>query len=221
MLCLIGHYIQLNDITVIHRGGRDVIGLIVILMLIMTIASLAFGRQARNLFKIFLYLTTSTILSIATVAMFKQVTTLPCPWDVVAFGGPHINQAFASNLPVGHCFPSGHASGGFALFSFYFAAKIARHQGIFDLRPKNIKYFLIPGLVTGGIFGIAQQLRGAHFLSHDIASAAICWLICGLLWSIFHPKPNNIITSQYLPFKLWKWPEKNREIRINSNKLYD
>ena len=26
------------------------------------------------------------------------------------------------------------------------------------------------------LFGFSQQLRGAHFLSHDVWSAAICWL---------------------------------------------
>jgi membrane-associated PAP2 superfamily phosphatase len=27
------------------------------------------------------------------------------------------------------------------------------------------------------VFGIGQQLRGAHFLSHDVATALICWLL--------------------------------------------
>ena len=33
------------------------------------------------------------------------------------------------------------------------------------------------GLAAGAVFGLAQQLRGAHFLSHDIASLAVCWAV--------------------------------------------
>ena len=44
-------------------------------------------------------------------------------------------------------------------------------QSLADLR----SLLLIPGLVIGISFGLAQQLRGAHFLSHDVWSAAICW----------------------------------------------
>lgn len=31
--------------------------------------------------------------------------------------------------------------------------------------------------MLGLTFGITQQLRGAHFLSHDLWSAALCWAI--------------------------------------------
>jgi membrane-associated PAP2 superfamily phosphatase len=30
-------------------------------------------------------------------------------------------------------------------------------------------------LSVGLIFGISQQLRGAHFISHDLWTLAICW----------------------------------------------
>ena len=33
------------------------------------------------------------------------------------------------------------------------------------------------GLLAGTVFGLAQQLRGAHFLSHDVASLAVCWSV--------------------------------------------
>ena len=33
------------------------------------------------------------------------------------------------------------------------------------------------GLLAGTVFGLAQQLRGAHFLSHDVASMAVCWSV--------------------------------------------
>jgi membrane-associated PAP2 superfamily phosphatase len=36
-------------------------------------------------------------------------------------------------------------------------------------------------LGLGVIFGLAQQARGAHFLSHDLVSLGICWL-CAAFW---------------------------------------
>jgi membrane-associated PAP2 superfamily phosphatase len=40
-------------------------------------------------------------------------------------------------------------------------------------------------LVLGTAFSVAQQSRGAHFVSHDLVSALIAWLIClGLHWKL-------------------------------------
>ena len=36
-------------------------------------------------------------------------------------------------------------------------------------------------LAAGAAFGIAQQLRGAHFLSHDLGALALCVLVAGAL----------------------------------------
>jgi len=37
---------------------------------------------------------------------------------------------------------------------------------------------LVSTVLIGALFSLAQQARGAHFLSHDIVSALIAWLIC-------------------------------------------
>jgi membrane-associated PAP2 superfamily phosphatase len=40
--------------------------------------------------------------------------------------------------------------------------------------------------LLGAVFSVAQQSRGAHFLSHDLVSAMIAWLIClALYWRLF------------------------------------
>jgi len=77
----------------------------------------------------------------------------------------------------GHCFPSGHASGGFALLALYFAA--------YPHVTKNAWRFLLPGILLGTSFGLAQQLRGAHFLSHDVWTAFLCWFMSLLIFSLF------------------------------------
>ena len=43
------------------------------------------------------------------------------------------------------------------------------------------------GLGLGLLFGIGQQLRGAHFLSHDLWSLAICWTVSLVIFRLFWP----------------------------------
>jgi len=79
---------------------------------------------------------------------------------------------------AGHCFPSGHASGGFALLALYFAAYLyARRPAL----------FLLPGLLVGTVFALGQQARGAHFLSHDLWSLSFCWFGALGLFLLFRP----------------------------------
>lgn len=64
-------------------------------------------------------------------------------------------------------FPAAHASGGYSLMAFYF---------IFYKRNKLRAYLgLALGLAVGTLFAFGQQVRGVHFASHNIWSAAICW----------------------------------------------
>jgi membrane-associated PAP2 superfamily phosphatase len=111
----------------------------------------------------------ASVLTIITVFFLKRWTTLPCPWDAQAFGGDRsplaLWQMFSSGLPKGKCFPAGHSSGGYGLISVYFG-----YTFIYGVR--NFKT-LIPGLLIGITFGITQQMRGAHFLSHDLATIFI------------------------------------------------
>jgi len=41
---------------------------------------------------------------------------------------------------------------------------------------------LVFGLLLGVVFGMAQELRGAHFLSHDLWSLAVAWTCASLLY---------------------------------------
>jgi membrane-associated PAP2 superfamily phosphatase len=40
---------------------------------------------------------------------------------------------------------------------------------------------LLAALGTGGLLGISQQLRGAHFMSHTLWTAWICWTTAWVL----------------------------------------
>ena len=162
----------------IHDKGRTLVGTLFILTLTMLIASTRIASIAPYR-KILLYIIVATLLSTLVVSTLKHLTTIPCPYHLRSFGGDqqwvNIWQLFSPELPAGKCYPAGHASGGYAWLALAFLA------------PKGSRTFfllLMPGTILGLIFGIAQQFRGAHFLSHDLATIACCWFIAGTTYHL-------------------------------------
>lgn len=119
-----------------------------------------------------IYLLLSVALSTSLISLIKSTSAVACPWDLTRYGGQQpwlgLIQAWQTHGPVGGCFPAGHASAGYAWLALYFLA--AAHA------PQWRWPALLLGLGLGACFGLAQQLRGAHFASHDLASLALCWL---------------------------------------------
>jgi membrane-associated PAP2 superfamily phosphatase len=110
-------------------------------------------------------------LSTGIVGILKTVTNVDCPWDLIGFGGhnPYFTL-FADRpdaLPRAKCFPGAHASSGFALVCFYFVLR--------DRSARLARLALAGAILVGVAFSIGQEARGAHFLSHDLTSAAIVW----------------------------------------------
>ena len=120
----------------------------------------------------------ATALSTFVVGTLKLWTNMDCPWDLVRYGGtlPYFDlfAPRAAGLAPGRCFPAGHASAGYAWVALYFF--------FLATRPALRWWGLAAGLAVGLVFGIAQQLRGAHFLSHDITTLAICWTVSLVLY---------------------------------------
>ncbi len=114
------------------------------------------------------YLMVSWLSTLIIISVLKRVTTLPCPWNLTQFGGTvdyvPIYNLFSSALTVGECFPSAHASGGYGFIGLGFIALMFG-------QPMR-KGFLIPILI-GLLYGGAQIVRGAHFVSHDLFTIAI------------------------------------------------
>lgn len=130
-----------------------------------------------------LYLVLAVALGTGGVSLLKSVTNMDCPWDLARYGGAReYIGLFASrphDMPRGICFPAGHSSAGYAWISLYFFALM--------VRPAWRWRGLAVGLVAGGVFGLSQQLRGAHFLSHDLWTLATCWLVSLLLYLAVQP----------------------------------
>lgn len=125
------------------------------------------------------YLLLSVIIATLIVSLLKRLTGMDCPWDIIAYGGPrpYIGLfSFRHGMAASGCFPAGHASAGYAWVALYFAAV--------SCKPRWRWQGLAIGLFFGAVFGISQQVRGAHFLSHDLWALAVCWYTALVLYAI-------------------------------------
>ncbi|MDB5881104.1 MAG: (acid phosphatase) superfamily protein-like protein [Ramlibacter sp.] len=119
----------------------------------------------------------TTLLALAAIATFKQLSHTSCPWDLAEFGGhaswvSHWSLGMRDGGP-GRCFPAGHASAGFAFVSGYFALR--------GVSIAQARAWLAGALLVGFVLGAAQQLRGAHFMSHTLWTGWLCWTIAWLV----------------------------------------
>jgi len=140
-------------------------------------ACACFLRRWRPWRRRLLYTLLAMTLCFALVTAGKALLPVPCPWDLARYGGylpPGGWLQWQSGVAASKgCLPSGHATGGYALFAWYFAAR--------DARCPHAAAVLTLALLAGVALGLVQQLRGAHFLSHDIAAAVVCWSVCASL----------------------------------------
>jgi membrane-associated PAP2 superfamily phosphatase len=157
---------------VVHTGGRWLVRAVVLLAAVQWAASFL-GGSLRGLRRPAGYLAVAVLSTVAVVGLLKTLTNVDCPWDLQTFGGrfPYVQlfDARPAELREAQCFPAAHASSGYALMALYFLAyERSRRLAIIGLAA---------GLSLGLAFGIAQQARGAHFVSHDLWSAFLAWII--------------------------------------------
>ena len=124
--------------------------------------------------RLLLFLSLSLTLAPLAVVLLKMVSARHCPWNLVEYGGfaPHLTlfDAVPAGLSAGHCFPAGHASAGFCLMAFYFAARAFR-------KPRLARIALLGGIAAGLALGLGRIAQGAHFFSHVLWSGLVCWLV--------------------------------------------
>jgi membrane-associated PAP2 superfamily phosphatase len=166
---------------VIHHDGRELIAGLGLVLAILLVVSYRLPRL-RDWRRPIAYLLTCMVVLPALIACFKHFSSAPCPWDLLRYEGKlpyhHSLSYFFGTTGTGHCFPAGHASGGFALLALYFAAFLhARYPVI----------YLLPGLLVGFTFAFGQEARGAHFISHDLWTLSLCWFGALGLYILFQP----------------------------------
>lgn len=119
-------------------------------------------------------LTAAALIPIV-VGKLKSTSGVFCPSELVRYGGaaPHLRPYSTEicELPErGHCWPAGHASGGFALLSL-----LAIAEG-----PSRRRLVAAVAVLLGSGMGVYQMLKGAHFLSHTLVTVGVALLIAGL-----------------------------------------
>jgi membrane-associated PAP2 superfamily phosphatase len=157
---------------ILHTDGRIAI-LLVIAGLLVTLGASGFHRRLHTARGTAIYLLATIALAWGLVGALKQVTNVPCPWSLQGFGGERPHVGLFDPRPAGYspaaCFPGAHSASGFSLFAFYFAFR--------DRRRRRARTLLAIAILVGTAFAFGQEARGAHFLSHDLASAFIAWFV--------------------------------------------
>ncbi|MDC1528298.1 phosphatase PAP2 family protein [Gammaproteobacteria bacterium] len=177
--------------AVIHEGGRKLVLLVLVLVLLLIAATYCLSGL-KSYRRGFLYIIVSAITSGVLVNLLKTVSGIDCPWDLQDYGGDRIYQGwsalFTLNESGGNCFPAGHASAAYAWFGVYF----------FTLHhfPQWRRVAITTVILFGLVFGISQQLRGAHFLSHDLTTAWICWMTAVLMAPFFLASNTHCISDR-------------------------
>lgn len=155
---------------VLHEGGRRVAWLLALALCLSVwwpVGPLERTSQGERL-----QLAVSILLGALGVSLLKWGSQTSCPWDLAEFGGLAHYASHWTLRPdggAGHCFPAGHAASGFSFVGGYFAFN-ASYQRL-------ARQWLAAALAAGVVLGLTQQWRGAHFMSHTLWSAAVCWAI--------------------------------------------
>jgi membrane-associated PAP2 superfamily phosphatase len=121
------------------------------------------------------YLLLAMALALLVVDGIHATSPAACPRDLLQYGGdlPFVSPWDFFQGFHGHCWPSGHAAGGFCLLAFFFWLRVRRSLLAWPV--------LVGVLLLGSLMSWTQIVRGAHFLSHCNWSLMCCWLVTGLL----------------------------------------
>jgi membrane-associated PAP2 superfamily phosphatase len=121
------------------------------------------------------------LLASLTVSSLRALSAHSCPWDLSAFGGTaeyfRFFDAAPQNPGPGRCAPSGHAASGFVWLAGFIALR--------DVDRTAALSALAFSLVLGALTGLTQLARGAHFLSHVLLTAWICFAVAWVCDTVY------------------------------------
>jgi membrane-associated PAP2 superfamily phosphatase len=166
--------------TVAHTGAKWLAWLLVLLLSLSV--TWPVGALRRLPMNRRVQLAATAFIASGLISALKAFSHTSCPWDLHEFGGVAIHVSHwlswaQADGGSGRCFPAGHAATGFAFVGGYFAW---RHESATIARR-----WLLAAMVAGLVLGVAQQLRGAHFMSHTLWTGWLCWIVCWLTDPLF------------------------------------
>ena len=171
--------------TVMHLGFKYVV--IMISLIFLSLFLLGFVKNKpvwiKQYQRAFIWTFIGMVISTTAISFIKHMSNHSCPWDLTMYGGhqPYLQlfQALPSGAKPGHCFPGGHASAGFSLMAIYF--------GFRNIRPLIARTALYAGLIAGLVMGWGQMMRGAHFMSHNLWTGWVVWMLLLLIYLLWSP----------------------------------
>lgn len=147
-----------------------------VLFIILVIVLLIFHHHAivQHYKKRLIIVLLSIVFVPAISVGIKNSTNIPCPKHLQYYNGQYPHTAIwetyttsYKNLKSQHCWPAGHASGGFALMSLFFLFK-----------RKRIKRIALGStFILGWLMGMYKMMIGDHFFSHTFITMLLSWLI--------------------------------------------
>jgi membrane-associated PAP2 superfamily phosphatase len=163
---------------VLHDGGRWFAHAMLLVLAINVWRPLPFARALPRRERTAWLL--ATVSAALVVGLVKRHSLTSCPWSLVDFGGAahYVShwQWGALDGGEGHCFPSGHASAAFALLTGGYA--------LAGVAPRAARRWTLGVLAAGTLFGLAQWMRGAHYVSHTLWAAWLCWAAAALAFGV-------------------------------------
>lgn len=157
---------------VLHDGVRMLSWMVLAILLATCVVPQRFGLSGPLQRR---WVLISTIVAIAVPAI-KQISLTSCPWSLAEFGAiasyvPHWMPGQLDGGP-GRCFPSGHVVNAFAFLPGWLLYRQSR---------TSLARAILAGVLAVGLLsGIAQIVRGAHYPSHILWAAWLCWVIAAL-----------------------------------------
>jgi membrane-associated PAP2 superfamily phosphatase len=161
--------------ALLHDSAKYPAWLVFGLLLVGVWMPLPFARKLARPERVWWLVT--TLGCVVLIPLLRRESATSCPWSLVEFGGhvaryvPHWHL-FQRDGGPGRCFPSGHASTAFSFLAGWFALR--------GRAPRAAKAWLLVTVAVGLLFGWVQVMRGAHYLSHSLWTAWICWATTAL-----------------------------------------
>lgn len=160
---------------ILHTRAKQLAIVIYLGLLVMVWWPMGVFRQLTRLQRIEIML--GITLSLITISTLKQFSLTSCPWELKDFGGAavyvsHWNWGLGDG-GVGRCFPGGHVSSALA----FFALALPWLSSGLSAQRRTGQHILIAVLLLGGVLGLTQTLRGAHYPSHTFWTGFICWSV--------------------------------------------
>lgn len=158
---------------VLHDWVKEITRAVVLLLALAAFASLRLERL-RHLRLPLWYVLIAALLAAAAVTAVKHTSLQTCPVGIDLFGGSEPYFSLFDPVPAGvrsgQCWPGGHAASAFSFFPLVFAARQMGRQRL----ARGI-FWLV--MLFGLVLTMVQVARGAHFFSHQVWTALICWYV--------------------------------------------